>query len=172
MNKLRHIAVCLLALFVVLGIPTIRYIDFSAAFSGDADAVTQATAELPEVPSGDFIVLINEEKHTDDETLGQWKTFFEGGDAGVILQDIDCRVARQDAAGIQLADRFRQRLPENQMILREQDGTMLASMVEENAFDIAIFSRELGDAYHIETVKDDDRVTWIEIRDTGEKEEE
>ncbi|MBQ8151621.1 MAG: hypothetical protein IJ070_02520 [Firmicutes bacterium] len=163
MNKLRHVVVCVLALFVILGVPTLKYVDLSAAFSGGTDAVTQATGEIPDAPSGEFIVLINEEKHGD--TLDQWETFFSGGDAGVILEDIDCMVVNYDATGIQLAERFQQRLPANQMTVKKQDGTLLVSKTQEKAFDIVILSKEIGDVYSIDTVKDSGDISWIDIRE-------
>ena len=145
-----HIGAVLLALLVTLGIPALAYIDFSTVLGGsDADAVSRASMELPEQPSGNFVVLLNREKH--HGTAEDWATFFSGGETDVIMDDVACLAAQGDAAGIQLAERFQARLAENQMTVRQIDPTLLASRADAGVYDVIIVSAEMADAITLST---------------------
>lgn len=149
MNMLKHIAVVAVSLFLFLGIPTCMYVDIPSLFVKDIDGVTHASIALPEQPSGEFLILLNRSKHGD--TCEQWHTFFSGEDAGVIMSDIDCMVIDTDATGIQLAERFQARLPENQMRIRRENGLLLASKADYALFDAVVLSREMAEAYQMQT---------------------
>lgn len=126
-------------------IPAATHFDFFASSgAGDADDVTQASMVLPDQPSGDFLVLINSDLHSD--TLADWKTFFTGDELPVIFEDVNCLVSQGDVTGQQLAERFLAQLPENQMVLRSENPVLLASKAETGYIDIAVFSQEMADA--------------------------
>lgn len=162
MKRLPHVLGILLALFLCLGAPALCYVDFAALFSGDPDAVAQATMELPEQPSGRFIVLVNNAAHPKD--LDQWIDFFSEKEVEVIMTDISCRVVDVDAAGVQLARRYQARLAENQMTLKREQGVLLASKAEEGLFDTLILSQEVADAYDLERVLQRPGYTLISVK--------
>jgi len=63
MKLVKHAAIILAALFVTLGIPMLYYLDAGTLFPRRADAVTGAFLVLPDQPCGQFVVLLNREKH-------------------------------------------------------------------------------------------------------------
>ncbi|MBQ9647083.1 MAG: hypothetical protein IJV43_01815 [Oscillospiraceae bacterium] len=148
MKRLTHIAAVLLALFVMLGVPTLAYVDFSAVFGG-VDAVSRASLELPEQPSGNFVILLNRDKHPG--TAEAWETFFSGGETDVIMDDVACLAAQGDAGGVQLAERFQARLAENQMTVKQVNPTLLASRADAGVYDVAIVSAEMAEALTLST---------------------
>ena len=142
-----HIGAVLLALFVTLGLPTLAYIDLSTVFGGsDADAVTRASMELPEQPSGNFVILLNREKHPD--SLNDWSDFFLEQPVGVIMEDVSCTIPEGDAGGLELARRYQARLAENQMELREENGLLVVSKAENGIFDVIVLSKEAAEAWN------------------------
>ena len=124
--------------------------------------------ELPDQPSGEFLVLINTKRHAD--TLEDWETFFKGEeeDLPVIFDDIDCLAASSDVTAMQLADRYLAQLPENQMKLRIEDATMLASKAEAGLIDVAFFSEEMADALSLAGEKDMKDVRVIRVKGADE----
>lgn len=159
----KHTAVVFFSLFLLLGVPTLRYVDIGAVFSGETvDAVSHATTELPEQPSGEFVVLLNTARFSD--TSEQWQVFFAGGDAGVIMSDICCMVIDADITGQQLAERYQARLPENQMEVRRENGLLLASKAEYGLFDVIVVSQEMAEVYNLQTVYDDETVLHIAVK--------
>ena len=145
MRWVRHAAVVLALLFVTLGLPAFFTVDFSTLLSQEPDAVTSASLELPDQPSGEFLVLLNGSCHPD--TLSQWRLFFAGEDAGVIMSDISCKVIAGDAAALQLARRYQARLPEHQMELKQENGLLLVSQAEAEKFDLLVLSKEAAQGY-------------------------
>ncbi len=145
MEKLKHIAVVLIALFLFLMLPVMHYVDVGAYLSGDLDAVSRASDEIPERPEGELIVLINKEKH--GKYLEEWNNFFLEQDVGVIMEDIHCLVMTSDPAGVQLAERYQARLAENQMTIRKENPVLVSSMGEEGMFDMIILSREASEDF-------------------------
>ena len=140
-----HIALTLLLLFLFLGIPFIRRRDVFTFFSGKGktmDAISSASLVIPDAPDGEYLVYIRNELHRD--TLSDWESFFRNEDFPVIFDDIHCLVANGDLNGKQLADRYMAQLPENQMQLRTEDPTLLASKLETGQFDVAILSPEMA----------------------------
>lgn len=153
MNRaVRHVLTVGGALFVMLGIPFCSSATFKAMISG-TDAVSSASV-IVEQPSGEYLVLMNLARHTDAETMTQWEDFFTGADSPLIFEDISCGTALSDAGGQTMADSFRSRLPENQMTVHAEDGTLLLSKAEHGRFDVIILSQEFADAFHAETVCD------------------
>lgn len=164
MKAVRHIAVIGTALFLMLGLPTAMYVDISALFQAEekVDAVASASLPLPEQPSGEFVVLFNRTKHRD--TISQWQLFFSGGDAGVIMSDVDCRVAEADSTAMQLARRYQLRLPENQMKLKTENGLLLISKAEVGLFDAIVMSKEMADRYQADTLWQQPDIILVSVK--------
>ena len=164
MKRLGHAVVVLILLFAFLGIPALKYRGRIAGLIGaDVDAVSGASVELPDSPSGRFYVLFNPEKHPD--TADVWTDFFTEQPTDVIFEDLDCMVADGDEAAIQLAGRYQARLAENQMTVRRENGLMAVSKVQWGAFDVFVISEEMADAYRLDTVRD---AAWITVTGGGE----
>lgn len=142
MKLLKHAAVIFMALGLCLGLPCAVYLP---ARAGGADAVSSASLEIPDRPSGAFVVLLNRERHP--LTAGEWSDFFLEKPVGVIMEDISCLTAEGDAAGLELARRYQARLAEHQMLLREVNGTLLVSKAEQGIFDVIVLSKEAAEAY-------------------------
>ena len=162
MNKrklLGHIGLVALTLVITVALPLWKYYGTIPAFQA-VDAVSGASMALPDQPSGDFIVLINTERHAD--TVDDWKLFFTDEDFPVIFDDISCFVAQGDATGKQMAERFMAQLPENQMTLHQENPTLLVSKAETGYIDVAVFSREMADA--LKLTPDTNIVTVIEVK--------
>lgn len=166
MKILKHAGVIIAALFILLGIPTLYYVDVFALFRGGTDAVSRATMELPEEPSGEFTVFLNRDLHP--ETGDKWETFFSGGDSGVIMDDISCLVMDGDSGGIQMAERFQARLAENQMTLRREKSLLLAGKAEHGLFDVLILSREAAEAIDLEAVYENGSISPINLKGGGD----
>ena len=147
MRVLKHVLVVLLALFVTLGIPFLRYADLNALVSGSADAVSQATMALPDTPSGNFVVFINRQKHPN--SLDQWSAFFAEADYGILLEDVHCMVITGDVNGQQLAERYQARLVKDQMTLYRENGVLAASRLDNGLYDMLILSQEMAEAWQL-----------------------
>lgn len=139
--RLLHIIASLCAVLLFVGAPAA--VCFNIFSKDEPDAVSQATLVLPDEPSGEFVVLINKSIHGD--TLNEWTEFFSG-EYAVIFDDLSCLVPTGDAAAQQLAERFCAQLPENQMTVRTEDATLLASKLDAGLIDTAVFSAELAQA--------------------------
>ena len=150
MKRLAHLCTVLAALFVTLAIPALAYgVPGLLIGTSAPDAVSRASMELPEQPSGNFVILLNTDKHPG--TVADWATFFSGGETDVIMDDVACMAAEGDATGVQLAERFQARLAENQMTVRQVNGTLLASRADAGVFDVVIVSEEMADMLALET---------------------
>ncbi|MBR2283894.1 MAG: hypothetical protein IJ874_05680 [Ruminococcus sp.] len=146
-RALRHIGIISAALVCTLGIPYLSTGHLQQVISGSTDAVSGASVAIDQ-PSGDYIVMINPEKHSDEETLSQWRAFFTGDDTPLIFEDISCTSAANDPAGTEMAESFCSRLPENQMSLRTEDASLMLSKADCGRFDVIIMSAELADAFN------------------------
>lgn len=151
MQQMKHLLADCAVLFAVLGIPFLCSDTFLRMIGKAPDAVSSASVVI-EQPSGNYVVLINTEKHRNAENLALWESFFTGADAPVIFEDISCMAAANDAGGCEMAESCRSRLPENQMHLRKIDGTLLLSKAEHGLFDTVILSAEFADLLSAETV--------------------
>lgn len=162
---MKHFLFIFSALFIILGIPALFFSDWSAVFNnGGVDAVTGASLDVPDTPSGNFYVFLNKTYHSD---LEEWQNFFEEKPVGVIFEDISCQVLAGDAAGIQLAERYLARLAENQMKLSAGNPTLLASKIESGKFDVAIVSKEIAEIFSLEKVFSNDGILVIPIQETA-----
>ena len=150
MKALKHIGIVVLGLFLCLGLPGLALGDLGAVFSDGVDAVSSASLELPEQPSGEYVVIVNRDRHP--LTLEEWTRFFREETVGVIMEDISCLTAASDPTGIQLAQRYQARLAENQMRLRAEDGLLVVSRAENGLYDVIVLSREAAEAVDFSAV--------------------
>ena len=127
-----------------------------------ADAVSSATGLILDKPSGNYVVLLNTDKHKN--TSDEWMEFFNGKSV-MIMEDISCMVADGDSGGLEFAKSLQSRLPENQMRIRSENGIMMVSKAEYSGFDVIIMSQELADAYTASTVYGREDIEVITIVD-------
>ena len=147
-NIIKHAGIITGSLLVILGIPLLLTGRLQTFFSEEADAVSSASVILDK-PSGHYYVMINKALHSDEEKLGDWITFFSGGEILYIFEDISCSVADSDVGGMEMADSFRSRLPEHQMQIKSEDAVLLASRADQELYDVIILSRECAEHYRI-----------------------
>ena len=159
-----HIFMSLTAAFLLAGLPAgfVLYQTLEEA----PDAVSGASIKLPDKPSGEYIVLLNRSLH--EGSADDWTAFFRDGELNVIFDDISCIAAQSDAPAIQMAERFRAQLPENQMRLRRENALLLASKAENGCIDAAIFSKETAEALKIDAGAAEN-IICIEIKGGEEK---
>lgn len=162
-TRILHLAADLLITFALVGVPVLLYCDIPG--KGGYDAVSSASIELPDSPSGEFLVIINRELHAD--TAEDWKAFFEGDSMKVIFEDIHCVVPDGDATGLELATRYMAILPENQMRVSGEDAVLTASKLEAGYVDIAVLSTDMADALGIRTDHLPDNMMVIRIKGEG-----
>lgn len=121
----------------------------------DPDAVSGATAQSisAEDMNGKWVVVINRELHDKTGTTADWEKFFSFDEnVPLIMEDIVCKVAQADAEGIDVARQYQARLPENQMVIREEPAVMLLSKAELDRFDVMILSEAAANAYSAQTL--------------------
>ena len=144
MKKIKYlvdILIIAIVLFLLIGVPFIVY---SSNNKTNDTVNASASILLPDIPSGEFVILINESKHID--TLDKWEAFFKNDEENivVIFEDIKCMYAKGDEQAKLLAIRYQAYLPENQMTISDINPILLASKVENGYLDIAIFSIEMA----------------------------
>ena len=144
MKVLGHILAVSLSLFLLLGLPLLHF--WSAGrLAISPDAVSSATIDLPDTPSGEYVVYVNRQKHPG--TLDQWRAFFSEEDYGVLLEDVHCLIVDGDATGDQLARRYQARLVKDQMTLRRENGVLVASRLDSGRYDLVILSAEMAEVW-------------------------
>ena len=160
MRVIKHVIIVCVCLAVMIGIPFLYL--YSGSGADGTDAVTGASVVIDK-PSGDYIVIINRKKRKDDETLKIWRDFFNGEEISVVFEDIVCHVAKSDPAGYSMATSFKSRLPENQMKVVSEDGTLMMSKAENGNYDIIIMSKEASDIYNIDNLieRDDCEMCFV-----------
>ncbi len=166
MNILKHTLIVAVSLFLMLGVPFFTSDYFKRMVEG-TDAVSSASVIIDQ-PSGNYVVLLNLDKHTDQDNLAMWYDFFEGREIDFIFEDIDCMTAQSDINGTTMAQSYRSRLPENQMKLHTIDGTLMLSRAEYGKFDVIVLSEELADFYTASTVYDRDNVAVLHVKGVTE----
>lgn len=158
-----HLLFSLTLLFLILGTPAVFFADWGPVLNSGVDAVTGASLEVPDSPSGNFYVLMN--KAYRHGTLPEWQDFFTEQPVGVIFEDISCQVLAGDVTGKQLAERYQARLAENQMKLRpEPNSLLLSAKIENGFFDVSIVSQEIADALNLNKVFKSDDILVIPIQ--------
>ena len=156
----RHIITVLAAIFVLAGIPVLSTGYIQNKLSG-VDAVSAATVIIDQ-PSGAYVVLINKDRHKNADNLETWQTFFKGEEIDFLFEDISCTVADMDVSGLDMAQSFQSRLPENQMTLRKEDITLMLSKAGYGLFDVIMMSKEVYDAYGAAAFTDEEKMVIIE----------
>ena len=159
-----HVCIVLIGVLVLLGGPFMTTEKFAAIVSGDTDTVSSASVII-DAPSGDYIIYINTRYHQDEESLELWKDFFSGGETPILFEDVDCSAALGDSGAMTLADSFRSRLPENQMIVTNEEAALLFSRADHGKFDILIVSKEFAEAYKVDL--EEDGVIAVEFKEAA-----
>lgn len=158
-----HTCIVCLSLFLILGIPFLFTDAFHNLIHGKADATSSASVVLKQ-PSGQYIVLINKARHTNAENLDTWTRFFDGKEIDYLFEDIVCYVCQGDGLGLSMAQSYQSRLPANQMRIKIVDPTLLFSKADHGIFDIVVMSKEMADAFHAETISQQDGVITITVK--------
>lgn len=161
-----HLAAAAAAVFLCILLPGYFFTDVPARLAGTADAVSSASMEIPKQPSGTCIVLIRSDLH--QGTLQDWTDFFTEKPVGVIMEDLHCFVDQADSSGQEMADRYRLRLPENQMKVTKENGTLLVSKAENGLFDVIVLSKEMADLQGYEKAMARGDVTVLTVSGTAE----
>ncbi len=143
-----HVCLDLVITAAVLVLPVLLS-DYGRGILGGTDAVSSASVVI-DAPSGEFLILLNPEKHPDEENLAFWTDFFSGEEVTYCFEDISCMVARTDTAALELARSCQSRLSEHQMTVRQEDMTLLLSRADNGKFDTIILSREMAEHYAAE----------------------
>ncbi len=160
MKILRHILIVAAAVLLLVGFPVIAS-GYPARFFSGVDAVASATVMIDQ-PSGGYVVLINRNRHPDEDNLAVWEDYFSGKEIGFLFEDIHCMVGDSDPAGLELARSFQSRLPENQMALRTEDLTLMLSKAHSGGFDVILMSEEAFDAWNAGILIDYENTLVIE----------
>ena len=162
MKALKHVGIVLMGLILCLVLPGLFYVDVGAVVSGSVDAVSGASMDLPDQPSGEFVVILNRDRHP--LTLDEWTAFFREEEVGVILEDLSCLAAASDPTGVQLAQRYMVRLAENQMTLKAENSLLVVSRAENGLYDVIVLSQEMADALDLSAVYARDDALVIRIQ--------
>lgn len=141
-QKCAHGMVLAGGIFLLLGFPLFKW---NIRQQGMPEAVSSASV-IVDKPSGDYIVYICRNVHTNQKNLKEWKQFFQEGDFSYLFEDIVCSVADSDTGAAELAKSFQSRLPANQMRIESTDKTLLLSRMEHQKFDVIIMSRESAES--------------------------
>jgi galactitol-specific phosphotransferase system IIB component len=118
---------------------------------GTVDTVSSASVIIDQ-PSGNYIVLINQTLHTNQDNLNTWVRFFSGEEISYLFEDISCSVASGDSGALTMAQSFQSRLPEKQMSVQTENATLLMSRADCGKYDIIILSKEFAETYDMTTV--------------------
>ena len=159
---MKHVVIIISSIALILGVPFLTLGGASILRGDGMDAVTSASVIL-DAPSGEYVILINREKHTEDK-LEEWNHFFKGEDVSYIFEDLVCYVMDGDLGGQTMAESYQSRLPENQMQILSMDATLLLSRAEYGNVDVVILSAEMASAYHAEDLYDKEQMAVIDIQ--------
>ncbi|MCR4687762.1 MAG: hypothetical protein K5659_09345 [Lachnospiraceae bacterium] len=124
------------------------------------DAITSATTVI-DTPSGSYVAIINLERHTNTHNLEIWRTFFKGEEIDFLFEDISVLIPKGDPNGLDILLSLQSRLPENQMVIRKEDVTLVLSKMENHKFDIIFVSKEMYDTMNFEHLLDDSMTVVI-----------
>jgi hypothetical protein len=130
---------------------------------GTVDTVSSASVIIDQ-PSGNYIVLINQTLHTNQDNLNTWVRFFSGEEISYLFEDISCSVASGDSGALTMAQSFQSRLPEKQMSVQTENATLLMSRADCGKYDIIILSKEFAETYDMTTM---DSESTVRIDVTG-----
>lgn len=150
------------AALLCIVLPGALFTNAPAMLLGNVDATSSASIAIPDQPSGEYVVLIQSGLHS--QTMKEWELFFTEQPVDVIMEDIHCFVDQSDAAGQEMADRYRLRLAENQMKITRENGTLLVSKAENGLFDVIVLSKEMAETqgYEKAIARNDVKTLMIE----------
>ena len=137
------------AVFLTVGVPFMMTDYYKGLFSSNEVDAVSSPSVIIDKPSGNYIVLINTRLHKDKSKLDQWISFFSGEETDIIFEDIACTVAEGDAKGLEMAQSFQSKLPENQMKIKEEEAVLVVSRAEEGKFDILLMSKDFAGSYKL-----------------------
>ena len=137
------------AVFLTVGVPFMMTDYYKGLFSSNEVDAVSSPSVIIDKPSGNYIVLINTRLHKDKSKLDQWISFFSGEETDIIFEDIACTVAEGDAKGLEMAQSFQSKLPENQMKIKEEEAVLVVSRAEEGKFDILLMSKDFAASYKL-----------------------
>ena len=157
---IRHIIIVIVSVVILLGVPIVSSDSFRAWAAGDVDAMSAAT-EILDTPSGKYVVLINKDRHSEDN-LSVWEDFFSGKDIDIIFEDIDCYVSSSDLSGFEIARSLQSRLPENQMEVSGENITLILSKAKHGCFDVIVMSEETAESADAKTLYDNENIDVIQ----------
>ena len=144
-----HLFLVVGAVFLTVGVPFMMTDYYKGLFSSNEVDAVSSPSVIIDKPSGNYIVLINTSLHKDKSKLDQWISFFSGEETDIIFEDIACTVAEGDAKGLEMAQSFQSKLPENQMKIKEEEAVLVISRAEEGKFDILLMSKDFADSYKL-----------------------
>lgn len=144
-----HLLLVTGAVFLTVGVPFMMTDYYKGLFSSNEVDAVSSPSVIIDKPSGNYIVLINTRLHKDKSKLDQWISFFSGEETDIIFEDIACTVAEGDAKGLEMAQSFQSKLPENQMKIKEEEAVFVVSRAEEGKFDILLMSKDFAASYKL-----------------------
>jgi len=144
-----HLFLAAGAIFLTVGVPFMMTDYYKGLFSSNEVDAVSSPSVIIDKPSGNYIVLINTRLHKDKSKLDQWISFFSGEETDIIFEDIACTVAEGDAKGLEMAQSFQSKLPENQMKIKEEEAVLVVSRAEEGKFDILLMSKDFAASYKL-----------------------
>jgi hypothetical protein len=150
---LGHSLVVLAGVALLLGVPFLTTDYAKSMRNGTVDTVSSASVIIDQ-PSGDYIVLINQNLHTNRDNLDTWVQFFSGQEISYLFEDISCSVISGDSGALTMAQSFQSRLPEKQMSIQEENATLLMSRADHGKYDMMILSKEFAESYDAATIDD------------------
>lgn len=153
-----HFIVTALIIALTIGLPSAIY--FKIFTPADEEAETGATYILPEKPSGEFVIMINEKRHP--TSIDVWDDFFSERDYDPLSDKISCLTVSGDALGAELADRYSKRLFVKQMSIREENVILVLSKAELGLIDAVIMSADIADVYNLKT--DVDGLRYVRVK--------
>ena len=164
-----HLLLIAGAIFLTVGVPFMMTDYYKGLLSSNEVDAVSSPSVIIDKPSGNYIVLINTRLHRDKSKLDQWIAFFSGEETDIIFEDIACTVAEGDAKGLEMAQSFQSKLPENQMKIKEEEAILVVSRAEEGKFDILLISKDFADSYKL---REKNRNYIKDIKFTEEKKSE
>lgn len=160
---MRILSVVVAAALIICLLTAGGYINLN---SDSPDAVSSATAQTVSASDmeGKWLVFINRGLHDKSGTTDDWQKFFTFSDnVPIIMEDITCKVAQGDSSGLETAKKYQARLPENQMKIVQEAGTMLISKAELMRFDVIILSEAAANTYSAQTLYNRNEILTIKM---------
>lgn len=170
MGVLKRMSLRVLALAVLLagGYFLLMAVGAIRPIGAPADAVTGASTIITaDQVSGNYVALLNKDLHDKAGTTGDW-TAFLNGESPLIMEDIRCTVIEGDAGGLEMAKSFQSRLPENQMVITTQPGSIAVPKAEHGVFDLMILSEEAAEAFRISSISQNPNVVTVQVNGGGQ----